>query len=403
MCRSIWPLALALTLVLLAGVGRAEPMRIAVSEFQTSGTQPELGSLVAELLAMELAKFEGIDVITPADLRGLLDQAVRAQLLGCEEPSCFVDVGKALAAPRLLTGSVSRLEHTLVVSAAVIDMASGQATARASQPLPADDDALIAGLKAMAVVLVTGDAALAPGELVAKGEVTSQLLERVRIGQRDKGLSVHLLGGGLMAASALASAGMPPSNLGGAGRVQLSLPLLGWLQLTGGLGGGYYSGAVVQNEAYARTGATPEESLLATGSREAGFGVADLSAELGVRLRPAYGLVLPYLVATLSADWLILDVSDLEYHADPDSPDPAPEHWTAPVPFRQSMSPGVGFRLGSGVDFMLLDKLGLGLELSLYGKWHGLELISMVQNVEQRVAFAPLAGVQLMAALFWQF
>lgn len=375
---------------------------MAVATFRADGVDPAVATQIADLLAMELAKFQGVEVITPTDLRALLDQAALNALLGCEEPSCFVDFNELLPARKLLAGSVGVLGGQLIVNASLIDVQNGRALARISQPLGAELGQIAASLRTASLVLATGEARLAPAALVAKGEVTASMLERVRTAERAKGMSVHLFGGGLMAGSAFAEGNFPAANVGGAGRLEVGFPILSWLLLTGGVGGAYYTGSVVQHESLSLVGANPEDNLTVRGTRSGDFGVTSLDVALGVRVRPSRGLILPYGFAALTGDWLILDVSDLVYEPDADSPDQPPAALLRPVPFEQSMSPGVGARVGGGVDFLLTNSLGLSVELSLYAKAHGLELISKVSNVEQRTSFAPLFGSLLLVGVSYQ-
>lgn len=386
----------------LAFAEDAHERRVAVATFRADGVDPAVAAQIADLLAMELAKFEGVEVITPTDLRALLDQAALNALLGCEEPSCFVDFGEVLPARKLLAGSVGDLGGQLVVNASLIDVQSGRALTRVSQPLGAELGQIAASLRTASLVLATGDASLAPAALVAKGEVTAAMLERVRTAERTKGMSLHLLGGGLMAGSAFAEGNSPAANVGGAGRLEVGWPLLPWLLVTGSAGGAYYTGSVVQHESFSFVGPDPEDNVAARGSRSGDFGVTSLDVALGLRLRPSRGLILPYGFAALTGDWLILDVSDLVYQADADSPDKPPAAITQPIPFEQSMSPGVGARVGGGVDFLLTNAIGVSVELSLYAKLHGLELVSQVSNIEQRTPFAPLFGSLLLVGISYQ-
>lgn len=376
--------------------------RIAVAEFRADGVPEALALQVAELLAIELAKFEGVDVVTPTDLRAMLDHTAHQQLLGCTEPACYVDLSAALPSQRLLAGSVGRVGELTFVHASLVDVRAGTVLARVSQPLGADAEAIVAGVKTLALVLLTGDPRRAPGDLVVKGEVTADMVERVRVAQRERGLAVHLRGGALMAASAAASSKVPPSNLGGTGHVELSVPLWPWLHVVAAGGLGYYTGDVAYTTSYQRVDTSAGTAGQATGVISGAFGVADCWGLAGLKLKRPYGLVLPYASAGITGDWLILDISDLTYRQDDSSTIDPPEDFTRPVPFRQSMAPGVGFRVGPGVEFAITEHLSASAELALYGKLHGLEKIAQVSNVEQRTPFPPLLGTELVLGVAYQ-
>ena len=392
---------LAFALTLAAAAPSPEDGRIAVSAFRTNGVAQALGEQVADLLATEMEKFDGVDVLTRGDLKGILDHAAEAQLLGCDDPSCAVDVAKLLPAGRLLTGTVGKIGDRVVVSAALIDLKQSRVTQRVTQPLGGDGDAITASLKSAALVLVGDDVRAADGASVVKGEVTSDMLEQVRRAERDKGLAVDVIGGAMMTASVIAT-GVDPANVGGVGRVDVSIPVASpWLRIVGCVGAGYYTGSIEQHEGFVTT--TPDFSQIETsqGVYKAQFGIGDAFVGAGIAVRRPYGLVLPSAHVLVTGDALSLDVTDLTFqqgHSDT----PAPAAFTQPIPFKQSLAAGVGFIAGAAVDFLVTENIGVAASLDVYGKVHGLERISEINNVVRRDPLAPLFGTTLQAGVVVQ-
>src|SRR5688572_21761837 len=123
-----------ISIALFLALSASDPQQVAVAPLKANGVLQDLGNKLAEVLAVEVEKFEGIDVISPNDLRSVLDQAANAQLMGCEEPQCFVDVARFVPARRLLSGSLSKVGATLYVEATLIDLEQARVIARAGAP-----------------------------------------------------------------------------------------------------------------------------------------------------------------------------------------------------------------------------------------------------------------------------
>src|SRR5688572_44360 len=69
------------------------PRKVAVSAFRVEGGLPaDIGYSISDMIAVEVAKFEGVDVVSWSDLRALVDREAQNQLLGCERPECAVDL-----------------------------------------------------------------------------------------------------------------------------------------------------------------------------------------------------------------------------------------------------------------------------------------------------------------------
>lgn len=376
--------------------------RIAVAQFRADGVDPVLAEQIPDILALEIEKFAGVDVVARSDLRGLLGQLAENQLLGCEDPGCFVDLDRVLPARRLLTGSVSNIGGALYVQAALIDLAEGRVVARAGAPLGTDIDDVAAGLRTIALGLVTGDPLLLGDDTTVKGEVTADMLERVRIAQRPRGLAFRAHGGGVFSASFAFGNPTDPAYPGGAGKLAVDVPVHSWVSVTPSLAASYYVGRFVNQATFSFS---DEEETLGfkdtDGAFVADYGMFDANVGLAIEVQAPTGLVRPYLFAGASLDWLVLDTSDLAFQPD-EGEAPLPPPFGDPIPFEQSLAPGGGAVVGLGVDFNISEHTGVSLELSAYGKLHALERVSLAGAVEQRTPVLPLTGVLLTIGGFYE-
>jgi TolB-like protein len=114
----------------------------------------EVAQAAGELLVVALSETGKFDVITKADVKALLGYEAQAQLMGCGEASCMVDLGGALGAAYLVNGSLGRLGGQLQLTLALIDVNAATVGKRVSIGL--NDSALQQGMRD-AVLRLTGE------------------------------------------------------------------------------------------------------------------------------------------------------------------------------------------------------------------------------------------------------
>ncbi len=141
--------AYALLTVLLAGSARAEvPLTIAIIGLvPVDPADAVRAETVDGLLAIELAR-GGARVVTRADLRAVIGQQRERELLGCDDASCFAELGGAVGAQWLVHGRLARLGGTIVVDAAIIDARTGIAAGRVAAVAGKDEELLDAAARA---------------------------------------------------------------------------------------------------------------------------------------------------------------------------------------------------------------------------------------------------------------
>jgi hypothetical protein len=376
--------------------------RIAVAAFRAEAADAELAEHVADILTVEVEKFDGVDVLARSDLRGILDRMAESQLLGCEDPRCFVDVASLLPARRLLTGSLNRLGSVLFVQAALIDLVQGRVVARASAPRGATAEDIAGALRSIALGLVTGDPQLLASDTTVKGEVTADMLERVRIAQRPRGVALHAHVGGVFSASFAFGNPTDPAYPGAFVKVAVDVPVSPWVAVTPVGGAQYYYGRFVNQATFSFSADEEQLGFKDTdGVFVADYGLFDANAGVAVEVQVPTGLVRPYAFAGATADLLVLDTSDLTFAPDPGEADLVPP-FGKPIPFAQSIALGGGGGAGAGVDFSLGEHAGVSLERSLDGQLPARERVAGVDGVITRTAVLPLTGVLLTIGGFYE-
>jgi TolB-like protein len=116
-------LALLSLLIATAAPAPAGKPRLAFIELSNgAGVDKAVAQAAGELLVVALSETGKFDVITRADVKAILGYEAQAQLLGCAEASCMVDLGGALGAAYLVSGSLSRLGDQLQLVLSLIDV-----------------------------------------------------------------------------------------------------------------------------------------------------------------------------------------------------------------------------------------------------------------------------------------
>jgi len=110
-----------------------------VSELHADEASALFSPALTDLLANEVARFQGVEVISAGDVKALLNAEATKQLLGCSDDDCFVDIARMLNTTYLLHGTVHRFEGSTQVTINVVDAEAGRSVSRAQQILGAGD------------------------------------------------------------------------------------------------------------------------------------------------------------------------------------------------------------------------------------------------------------------------
>jgi len=102
------------------------------------------------LVSARLQNVRGAKLITTSDVRNMLGVEKQKKLLGCnEDSSCIAEIGGALGARYIVSGSVGKVGSQILLSAAVTDSRTARSVQRLAQTIP-DEDALPAAAAVLA-------------------------------------------------------------------------------------------------------------------------------------------------------------------------------------------------------------------------------------------------------------
>ena len=145
----------ALIALLLAAAPSGKPRLAFIELTPGADVSKEVAQSAGELLVVALSETGKFDVITRGDVKAILGYEAQAQLLGCGEASCMVDLGGALGAAYLVSGSLSRLGGQLQLVGSLIDV--NRATVARRVALPVAGEASLAPAAREAVQKLTGE------------------------------------------------------------------------------------------------------------------------------------------------------------------------------------------------------------------------------------------------------
>jgi TolB-like protein len=121
----------------------------------------EVAQAAGDQLVVALSETGKFDVITKGDVKAILGYEAQAQLLGCGEASCMVDLGGALGAAYLVSGSLSKLGGQLQLVLSLIDV--NKATVGRRVALGAAGESSLPQTAREAVAKLTGEVVPQPG------------------------------------------------------------------------------------------------------------------------------------------------------------------------------------------------------------------------------------------------
>jgi TolB-like protein len=110
-----------LTSVLLAAGAPEAPRSVAVVPLVAKRLPKETVAVLDDLLLTSIAQLKGYRALGPSDINAMLGVEKMKQTLGCDDVSCAAELGGALGVDLLVTGTVSKLGKTVIVTLSLVD------------------------------------------------------------------------------------------------------------------------------------------------------------------------------------------------------------------------------------------------------------------------------------------
>lgn len=133
--------------------------KIAVLDFTLAGTaHPDLARVLGDGAARGAAGAPGVQVMSQGEIVALLGLDKTKQMLGCDDASCITELGHALDAEKLVSGSLTILDRTSLLTVRLIDAKKARTLSRATATLSdATEPELIDNARRLAHEVMTGE------------------------------------------------------------------------------------------------------------------------------------------------------------------------------------------------------------------------------------------------------
>ena len=120
-----------LTLLIASNVfspasANAQMGRIGVFELHSGDVPDHLVQAALDALATTLGQLDVGEIVTTQEINTVLDAQRRAELAGCDSSECFIELGALIGVGSVVTGRISSIDGTLVVSLQHVDVQEGR-------------------------------------------------------------------------------------------------------------------------------------------------------------------------------------------------------------------------------------------------------------------------------------
>ena len=144
------------------------------------GLSKSLAATWTDVVVQEMQAHSGCSVLSRADIRAVISLEAEKSLLGCDQESCLSELGGALGVSHLVTGRISRIQGSVLLSLRKTNLKTMVVEARATDSFAGEDDEVFGFVSWLSRKLVLADAAKVGEKPVPrpKKETGPQLVER---------------------------------------------------------------------------------------------------------------------------------------------------------------------------------------------------------------------------------
>lgn len=175
-----------LALVVTVALGLALPVnaaQIVALDLAPKGNTPaRVAEALSPLLVAELARREGMSVISQADVRALLELEANKALAGCSETSCMTDIAGSLGAELMCASTLGRVGNEWVVSLTLIQVDGAKVVRRSTGRAKGGDEEASTAVSLAVHELFRGEM---PTELQGPASMTRRGFEAAMAGLRS--------------------------------------------------------------------------------------------------------------------------------------------------------------------------------------------------------------------------
>lgn len=158
-------------------------IKVAVLDIRSDSLEKEQRDALTQTLAETLDGFGAFKTISTRDIASMLAYEAQKQILSCSDDSCIAEIGAALGADLLVSGSIVDIGGTWKLQLQLSNIQRGSVEQRASREYAGDTSGLFAEIRAAAAILVrdilgerSGTLAVAVNEVGASVKVDGAIV-----------------------------------------------------------------------------------------------------------------------------------------------------------------------------------------------------------------------------------
>jgi hypothetical protein len=133
--------------------------RLFVIDIADKGAGGEVAAAINQAVQDQAVKSHAGETITAMQVRILLSAQAQQQLVGCDSELCMTDVGRVIAADRIVGGNVVRVGDDLLLTLIAVDPVDGKRIAQQQRKVPLNRDLYYYAARQLMSLLLTGKAA----------------------------------------------------------------------------------------------------------------------------------------------------------------------------------------------------------------------------------------------------
>jgi TolB-like protein len=141
---------------------------VAVLDLVDKGGGSELAVNMGQAIAAELGGLGPFEVVSSEDIRRMISVTIEKQMAGCEDATCLAEVGGALGARYIVSGTLAVLDDQLVLTLQLMDMSQNKVIAREMREMEKGSETLLDDGRTTARALVRVLLEQASGYLVVR-------------------------------------------------------------------------------------------------------------------------------------------------------------------------------------------------------------------------------------------
>ena len=130
-----------------------ERISLAVAGFTGLNISDDESHILSDRLRVEFGNTGRYKVIERQKMNDILQEQGFQQSGLCDTEACVVEMGKLIGVQEIVVGSIGKLGHTYTISARIIDIETGHVRDQAARDCRCEIDALLAGMRKIAIDL----------------------------------------------------------------------------------------------------------------------------------------------------------------------------------------------------------------------------------------------------------